>query len=210
MNLLLATGNRHKIREISQILFDLHFIWRTTAEWPDTTTIVQETGKTYEENARLKALAWCDRSGLWTLADDSGLEVDALDGRPGVRSARYAHTPHAANEKLLAELRDIPEDERTARFVCVACLASPSGEISAKRGTLEGHIAFGPRGEHGFGYDPVFVPKGFNGKHLAEMGAEEKNRISHRARALKGLRPHLERLLEGGTERMVFNTGVDS
>jgi XTP/dITP diphosphohydrolase len=196
--LLIATNNPGKIREYRELLHGL------TLElmFPDQEGIgleVNESGSTFEENARIKALAYARASGLLTLADDSGLEVDALHGAPGVYSARYAG-PEANDVdrylKLLTALDAVPPDERTARFRCAVALAQPGGVIDTAEGTCEGSIGFAPRGEHGFGYDPVFVVEGYAGKTLAELPPEEKNRISHRARAVKALRPRLVRFLD--------------
>lgn len=194
MDLLIATGNRHKVGEISAILDGLPVAWRTTAEWPNATE-VSEPGDTYEVNATIKAVVWSERTGLWTLSDDSGLEVQALGGRPGVRSARYAPYGECPMTKLLGELEGVPDADRAARFVCVACLASPEGKVVKTRGELPGRIAFAKKGAGGFGFDPVFIPDGYGGVHLAELPEAEKNRISHRARALALMRPHLSGLL---------------
>ncbi len=193
VELLLATGNRHKLDEIQAILADLPFVWKSTQDWPNATE-VSEDGDTYDRNALLKAKIWSERSGLWTLADDSGLEVDALDGRPGVRSARYAGPGEDQIDKLLGELRGVAPDARTARFVCTCCLVSPDGDAFSEHGELRGRIALERKGDGGFGYDPVFVPDEYGGLHLAELPADIKNRISHRARALAALRPKLNEL----------------
>jgi XTP/dITP diphosphohydrolase len=159
---------------------------------------VEETGDTFEENARIKALAYARASGLLTLADDSGLEVDALGGAPGVHSARYAG-PGADDagryRKLLAELADVPPKRRAARFRCVVALARPAGILSTAEGTVEGAIGFEPRGSHGFGYDPVFLVEGHGGQTLAELPPDVKNAISHRARAVQAAMPQLRRLI---------------
>jgi XTP/dITP diphosphohydrolase len=148
----------------------------------------EETAPDYLGNARIKAAFWAERTGRWALADDSGLEVDALDGRPGVHSSRYAPTTPERNARLLAELDGVPAERRRARFVCTVVLRSPDGEEYHATGQCEGAIGTAPRGEGGFGYDPLFIPDGFDGRHLAELPAEVKNRISHRARALQALR----------------------
>lgn len=194
MDLLIATGNAHKVQEIAAILADVAVTWRSTREWPDLPEVV-EHGSTYAENAALKALEWARRTGLATLADDSGLEVAALDGRPGLYSARYAAAGESPLDKLLGELAGVPAERRAARFVCHAVLATPSGVVAHTQGTLEGRIGFDKRGAGGFGFDPVFVPEGFEGLHLAELPETTKNAISHRARACAALRPTLERLL---------------
>jgi XTP/dITP diphosphohydrolase len=198
--LLIATNNQGKVREYAEMLAGLS----VKLTWPRQEGLcleVEETGETYEANARIKALAYARATGLPSLADDSGLDVDALDGAPGVRSARYAG-PDASDEDryrlLLENLRDVPDARRTARFRCVVALAMPGGDESIVRavaqGACEGTIAHGPRGDEGFGYDPVFFVAEF-GRTMAELAPEVKNSISHRARALEALRPELTRLL---------------
>jgi XTP/dITP diphosphohydrolase len=197
--LLIATSNPGKVREYEELLVGLPVAITHPAQ-EKLVLQVDECGDTFEENARIKALAYAQASGLLTLADDSGLEVDALGGAPGVRSARYAG-PHATdadrNRKLLAELKDVPAAERSARFRCVVALARPDGTMHTAEGTCEGMIGFTPRGEHGFGYDPLFVVEGRGGLTMAELSPELKNRISHRARAVTAARPSLARILSG-------------
>lgn len=184
--LTIATGNKHKAQEIAAIL-PAHFVVRTLADYPALPEI-EETGSTFAENARLKA---CGISAViegLVLADDSGLCVDALGGAPGVFSARYAgeHGNDAANNaKLLADLAAMPAGTpATARFMCAMCLAE-GGQVKAEFiGSVEGCITSSPAGAHGFGYDPLFVPAGYNCT-MAELPAEQKNAISHRANALK-------------------------
>ena len=158
---------------------------------------VEETGNTYEDNAALKAIAFSRASGLPSLADDSGLEVDALAGAPGVRSARYAGTGSDKDnvDLLLRNLNTFAEDARTARFVCVVALALPSGAVEYARGKCEGTIGTERRGDGGFGYDPVFFPEG---RHLtmAQLPPDEKNHLSHRGRAVRNALPIIERLLK--------------
>ena len=197
--LLVATNNPGKVKEYEELLADLPVALEITFPAREGLALeVDETGKTFEENARIKALAFAQASGLLTLADDSGLEVDALDGAPGVRSARYAG-PHADDvdryRKLLAALASIPAGQRSARFRCVVALALPDGTVHTADGACEGEIGFAPRGEHGFGYDPVFVVEGYGSRTMAELSPEVKNQISHRARALTAARPILARLL---------------
>ena len=159
---------------------------------------VEESGETFEENARIKAQAYARASGLVSLADDSGLEVDALGGAPGVHSARYAGpaaTDSDRYRKLLDALTRIPEGQRSARFRCVVAIALPDGAIYTADGSCEGEIGFTPRGEHGFGYDPVFVVQGHAGRTMAELSPDVKNKISHRARALAAIQPVLRKLL---------------
>jgi XTP/dITP diphosphohydrolase len=195
--LLIATTNAGKLREYTALLGDLP-VQLTTPQQEGIELEVEENGATFAENALLKARAYCAASRLPTLADDSGLEVDALGGAPGVYSARYAGdnaTDRQRYEKLLAELRGIPPAERTARFRCVIALALPDGTEEITEGECEGVIIDTPRGEHGFGYDPVFYMPAL-GKTMAELPPELKNRISHRARALMRMKPILQALLE--------------
>lgn len=188
--ILIATSNQHKVGEYRALLRDLPFEYIGLDD-VGITDEVAETGDTFEANARIKAEAYCELSGLLTLADDSGLVVDALDGAPGVYSARYGGVTGAAQLALvLQQLGDRPLSERTARFVCVIALAVPGGNTLTVEGTVEGAIAFEPRGTHGFGYDPIFLlPE--QGQTMAELPAEEKNRISHRAQAVAAVRPLL-------------------
>jgi len=197
ISLLVGTQNPGKQREYRELLAGAPVVWVGPEEVGLAALEVEENGATFEENARHKALAYARASGLPALADDSGLEVDALDGEPGVYSARYAG-PGATDEdryrKLLEVMASVPDDRRTARFVCVVALALPGGEVYVARGTVEGRIGHGPRGSGGFGYDPVFVLP--DGRHMAELPAEEKNAISHRGRALHALKPTLLAVLE--------------
>jgi XTP/dITP diphosphohydrolase len=197
IRLLVATNNPGKVREYEALLRGLPL----TLTYPAQESIdieVEETGSTFAENARLKATAYARASGLLTLADDSGLEVDALGGEPGTRSARYAGQGASDEDRyrlLLSKLEGVPWDRRTARFRCVIALARPQGEVRTAEGTCEGGIAFEPRGEHGFGYDPVFY-MAEHGQTMAELEPEIKNRISHRARAVEGVRRILQELLD--------------
>ena len=191
--LLIATRNAHKTREFSEILGP-EFAVRDLSGEPDI-PVVEETGSTFAENATLKAIAISNRFSELVVADDSGLEVDALDGAPGVYSARYAG-PHASDEdnvaRLLSELRErraLPPI--TARFRCVLALARGGQLLETVDGLVEGTIVESPRGGAGFGYDPVFQPIGLT-KTFAELTADEKNRISHRARAIELLRAKLD------------------
>jgi len=196
IKLLVATNNRGKVREYAELLDDLP-VRLTFPAQEGLSLEVDETGETFAENAILKARAFAEASGLLTLADDSGLEVDALDGAPGVRSARYAG-PGASDEDryrlLLRRLAGVPAEGRTARFRCVVALATPEGEVQTAEGRCEGVIGFEPRGTHGFGYDPVFYMPD-RGRTMAELLPEVKNRISHRARAARAAMPILRRLL---------------
>jgi XTP/dITP diphosphohydrolase len=183
MRLVLATANPHKAREIAGLLPGVELVPR-----PDEVGDVEETEDTLEGNARLKARAVAAVAGEPAVADDTGLEVDALGGRPGVLAARYAgeHATYADNvAKLLEELTGVAD--RRARFRTVALVAWPDGREVAGHGVVEGHIAVDPRGDGGFGYDPVFVPDDGDGRTFAEMTVEEKAAVSHRARAFAAL-----------------------
>jgi XTP/dITP diphosphohydrolase len=190
--LLIATHNQGKLREFGQIFAGLPFQLRSLAEL-GITQDVEETGTTFAENAQLKAEAYRDMSGLLTLADDSGLEVAALNGAPGVYSARYGGLKGEAQLRyLLDQLRDVPWHARLARFVCVIALAHPDGRLEFVEGTLPGVIEFEPKGSGGFGYDPLFYVLD-DDKTLAELPAERKNEISHRANAARAAREILSR-----------------
>lgn len=193
MLLLLATRNAKKRREIVEILGDLPLELGDLSERPDVPE-VEETGTTFEENARLKAVAVATATGAWALGEDSGLVVPALKGRPGVYSARYAGRPDddaANNAKLLAELGPLPDDRREAYYVCTAALADPSGDVTAVvAGACHGVILREPRGAGGFGYDPLFLIPEFH-RTFGELSARVKHALSHRARALERLRPLL-------------------
>ncbi len=184
MKLLIATRNRGKKREYARLLQGLE-VELIALDDLGVTKTVKEDAASYTENALLKARGYAAATGLLTLADDSGLEVDALDGAPGVLTARYAGegaTDEQRYSLLLEQLKDVPHEHRTARFRCVIALAWPDGRVEITEGVCEGRITRGPRGEHGFGYDPVFyVPE--YGCTMAELPPEIKNRISHRARA---------------------------
>ncbi len=194
--LLVGTQNPGKQREYRDLLADLPVQWVTPAAIGLGDFEPEENGATFEENARGKALAYAQAAKLPTLADDSGLVVDALGGAPGVYSSRYAG-PGASDEdryrRLLRDLAAVPDAERTARFVCVVALALPEGAVYTASGTLEGSIGHGPKGDEGFGYDPVFVLP--DGRHLAELPPPEKHALSHRGRALAALRPILRQVL---------------
>ena len=192
--IVLATGNPGKLREIAQVLAGLPVDIVGLNEVTDITE-PDETGETFAQNARDKALYYSQATGRWCLADDSGLEVDALGGAPGIRSARYSGdtvTPRsdrktldlANNTKLLTALKDVPDDERTARFVCCLALAGPDGILIETSGTFEGLVARSGAGDNGFGYDPLFyIPD--HGCTAAQLPPEEKNRISHRGQAVR-------------------------
>ena len=197
--LVLATRNRHKRAELATLLADLPIRIRTMDEYPEVPDVVED-GDTCEANAIKKARAVSEATGLLAVADDTGLEVDALSGRPGVYAARYAGLEASYEDnwrKLLQELTGVPRDRRTARFVTVAAVATPFQTVEVKTGRLEGLIAETPAGARGFGYDPVFyVPE--LGKTLAELSGEEKNRISHRAKAFEQVRELLKNTFRVG------------
>jgi XTP/dITP diphosphohydrolase len=183
--LLVATGNAGKLREIRALLNDLPITLVSLADFPAIREVA-ETGSTFVENAALKAFGYARQSGVLTLADDSGLEVDALDGAPGVRSARYLDDHASYVDRMNALLIALKADDvvRTARFVCALAIVSDKEEmLYTTEGTCEGRIADSPRGSGGFGYDPVFLPEGFK-QTFGELSADIKNRISHRGRAL--------------------------
>jgi XTP/dITP diphosphohydrolase len=195
MRLLVATHNHGKKQEFRQLLASLN----AALSFPDDLGIridVREDGTTYAENARKKAESYARASGLPALADDSGLEVDALGGAPGIHSARYTSGSDAERvATLLSHLRGVPWEARTARFRCVVVIVTPTDGVHQAEGTCEGVIAFEPTGEGGFGYDPIFyLPE--CACTMAQLSREEKNRISHRARAVQAAFPILEHLVE--------------
>lgn len=184
--LLLATNNQGKVREFRSLFQDLSLELITLADL-GITTVVDEVGESLEENARLKAVALSTQSQLMTMADDSGLEVDALGGEPGRLSARYAGEGSSDKDRveyLLSRLTDVPWEKRSARFRCVIAIAAPDRDVETCSGQCRGFITFEPRGEQGFGYDPVFYFPSLK-KTMAELSLEVKNRISHRGRAAR-------------------------
>lgn len=184
MKILIASNNLHKINEVEEILKPLGITIIKPSEIGGIPE-VEETGSTFEENATLKAVKIAQLFNTFTFADDSGLEVEALNNRPGVYSARYAGTGATDNDKvnkLLTELLNFKN--RNARFVCVIAIASPSGNVKMFKGVINGKIADYPKGSNGFGYDPIFIPDGFE-LSFAELDSAIKNKISHRAMALK-------------------------
>lgn len=195
MRLVLATRNKHKVAEISAILAAAGApVELVGLESFPGAPEVDETGETLEENAILKARSAADFTKLPAVADDTGLFVDALDGEPGVRAARYSGegaTYESNNRKLLAALADVPPEERSARFTCMVALIAPGRPPLLFRGDLPGRIAAAPRGANGFGYDPLFIPDG-SGPTFAEMETGEKNRISHRSAAFRRLAEFLK------------------
>lgn len=189
-----ASKNQHKIKEIEAITreFGMEIIPRDKAGVPDVE--IEEDGTTFEENSYKKAYEIMKLCGEITIADDSGLEVDCLDGAPGVYSARFAGKDgddQANNDKLKALIRDVPYEQRTGRFVSVITMVFPDGERLTARGEVEGHLVLEEKGPNGFGYDPLFVPLGYD-ITFGEFEPEEKNKISHRANALKELRRQLK------------------
>lgn len=187
MKYIIATHNMKKRNELARILEPLGVEVLTAEQAGVELTDVEETGTTFEENARLKSQSGCKESGMPCIGDDSGLMVDALDGAPGVYSARYAgdHGNDPANIALLLEnMKDVPDEKRTARFVCTVCCTYPDGREIVVSGKCEGKIGYEPKGDGGFGYDSVFM---VGDKSFAQLTAEEKDKISHRGNALKAL-----------------------
>ncbi|OQA00493.1 MAG: dITP/XTP pyrophosphatase [Planctomycetes bacterium ADurb.Bin401] len=213
MKILVATTNPGKLKEISEML-DFDIEWKSLADFPDIKE-VEEDGKTFAENAQKKALGYAKQTGLWTLADDSGLVVDALGGLPGVNSARFSgqsrdnsHPSRDSNgavvnrdlidhknmAKLLSLMENIPDEKRTARFACCLCLAAPDKILAETSGSLQGTIIRKEQGTNGFGYDPIFYIPGLK-KTVAQLDSEQKNNISHRGRAIEKLKPILRQLI---------------
>lgn len=200
--ILVATTNAGKMAELSAML-DANVDWVSLADFPETQEVVED-GETFAENSAKKALGYAKQTGLWTIADDSGLCIDALDGAPGVNSARFSGEKLAGEErglidhrniaKVLELMQDVPFENRGGRFVCHICLASPQEVIAETEGTLEGVIATEKTGDNGFGYDPImFIPS--MDKTAAQLTAEQKNAISHRGNAIAKLKPLLNELL---------------
>lgn len=188
MKIIIATHNKHKLAEMARILEPMGYEVVTDRDLGIELTDVEENGKTFLDNARIKAESGCRESGLPCIADDSGLCVDALNGEPGVYSARYSgeHGNDAANnEKLLFNLRNVSAEDRTARFVCAICVSFPDGSEITAEGVCEGKIGYEYRGNNGFGYDPLFM---VGERSFAEFSGEEKDAVSHRGNALKKLK----------------------
>jgi len=187
MKLVIATGNRSKGKEMADILRDVGIEILTFSDFPDVNAEVDETGSTYVENAELKAVAATQATGHVCIADDAGLEIDALDGQPGLYSRRFLGEDTPFDEKMdwiLRTLEDVPDEERGCRFNCAVAIATPHGRVLHCAGICEGQVARQKRGEYGFGYDPIFyLPE--LGKHMAELPPEVKHRISHRGKALE-------------------------
>ena len=202
--ILLATRNAGKIREIRQMTTTGDWVWHGLEAFPDVPAAVED-GATFAENARHKALHYAQATGLYTLADDSGLEVDCLGGEPGVHSARYAGTPRddtANNRKLVAALAGVPLERRTARFRCALALARSDELLIETEGVVAGLIIDEPRGDNGFGYDPHFLIPAL-GRTTAELPPAEKNALSHRGQALRDMLPRMEAHFQAQGQRSV-------
>lgn len=197
MKIFIATKNEKKLKEIKRILEPLGFETISEKDLRQPLEEVEETGKTFEENALLKAEAGLKTTGLTTVADDSGICVDYLGGKPGIYSARYSGShgnDKANNEKLLNELKNVKKEDRTAHFSCAVVCLFPDGRKISVTGKCEGYIDFAPHGNHGFGYDPIFISeKGC----FAELSDEQKDSISHRGRALKKFEEKIKEMING-------------
>lgn len=201
--ILVASTNRGKLAELKVMIgsADVDVEWLGLNAFPNVPEVAED-GETFAENARRKALGYSKATGLWTIADDSGLCIDALGGEPGVKSARFSGEKetdrnlldHKNMEKVLRLLKGMPKEKRTCRFVCNLCISSPQEILLETEGFLEGYIAEEEMGENGFGYDPIFFVPELN-KTVAQLSAEEKNAISHRGNAIKKLKPKLVKLL---------------
>jgi XTP/dITP diphosphohydrolase len=195
--MILATRNHGKIAEFRSLFKGLHIKLLSFYDFPDVPSVVED-GLTFQQNAAKKAKSIAKATGRMAVSDDSGLEVDFLDAVPGVRSARFAGeraTDRDNARKVLKLLDGVPWEKRTARFVCVICAATPRGKTISAEGSCRGTISFEMRGSHGFGYDPIFIPEGYQ-MTMAEMDPELKNQISHRADAIKKFRKLLKAFLE--------------
>lgn len=199
---IIATKNKGKAKEFEKMFSTFHIKVKTLLDFPEAID-VEETGSTFEENAILKAETISQQYNIMTIADDSGLVIDALDGRPGIYSARYAgeeKNDEANIDKVLAEMIDIPNDDRSAKFYCALAIAIPGKEAITVSGTCEGEILRERKGNNGFGYDPIFFIKD-KGQTMAELPSEEKNRISHRAKAVDKLPSILQNLFFLGDQK---------
>lgn len=197
MRFVVATHNQHKLQEVSRILAPLGVEVITVDNLPDT----EETGETFAENAYLKAADACRFTGLPAIADDSGLTVDALNGAPGVYTARYAGenaTDLDRMQKLVGALDGVVDKDRTAQFRSAICCVFPNGDMLTANGACHGRIGYAPRGENGFGYDPIFLTDDFVGKTMAEITAAQKDAISHRGAALRAFAAQLQSYLDRG------------
>ena len=195
--IIFATGNEGKMKEIKMILGDLQIPVISMKE-AGIAADIDENGTTFEENAVIKAKTICEMTGELVLADDSGLEIDALNKEPGVYSARYMGentSYHIKNANLIQRLEEVPDEKRTARFVCAMAAAFPDGRTITTRGTIEGRIGYEERGENGFGYDPIFYLPEY-GCSTAELSLEKKNELSHRGKALRAMRQKLKVYLD--------------
>jgi len=193
--IVIATRNRHKAGEMLAVLGEVKVRFLTLAEFPSAPEVLED-GKTLEDNALKKAVSAADSTGKWALADDTGLEVGFLNGEPGINSARFAGPGcdyKANNEKLMRALSGVPQEKRTAVFRCVMALVSPDGKKITEEGRMPGMIGLSPRGDNGFGYDPLFIVPG-SGKTFAELSFTEKNFISHRALAARKMALHIKKL----------------
>ena len=191
--IIFATGNKDKLREIKEILSDCDVDIRSMKEAGINVDIVED-GKTFEDNALIKARAIAAHTDAIVLADDSGLEIDYLNKEPGIYSARYMGEDtsyHIKNASLIERLNGVPDEKRTARFVCAVAAAFPDGSVKTVRGTMEGRIGYEEKGENGFGYDPIFYLPEY-GCTSAELSGEEKNKISHRGKALRAIKDELK------------------
>ncbi len=198
LQLVIATGNRKKGVEMQTLLRETGLEILTLADFPDAPQEVEETGSTYMENAEIKAVAAAQATGRVCIADDAGLEIDALDGQPGLYSKRFLGEETPFPEKMariLQMLKDTPEERRGCRFNCAVAIATPDGEVYRCTGVCEGRIGYEMRGSYGFGYDPIFLLPEL-GKHMAELPPEEKHKISHRGKALACARETLRRIFE--------------
>lgn len=187
MKILIATGNAHKLEEIRRLFVQPDVELIGLSDIPGEPPEIEETGDTFQENALLKAHGYAKFAKMWALADDSGIAVDALDGAPGIYSARYAGThgdDAGNNRKLLAELEGVPHEKRTGRFVCAVALAHPDGRQHVLEDVCEGHVDTRETGDHGFGYDPLFIPLGHH-ESFGVLDPALKARISHRAKAVR-------------------------
>lgn len=194
--IVVATKNKGKANEFKEFFARENIEVLSLLDLDQSIPDIEETGETFEENAILKAEGIAKRLNIPVLADDSGLIIDALDGRPGIYSARYAgedKNDKANIQKVLEEMKDVPKKERTARFICVLAIAMPQDKTIIRTGYCEGTIAFSESGENGFGYDPIFIPSGYQ-VSMAQLEPEEKNRISHRKHALTELEGWIQSL----------------
>lgn len=201
MKIVIATSNPGKFAELSEML-DMDIHWKSLSDFEGLSEVIED-GQTFIENARKKAIEYALQTGCWVIADDSGLAIDALDGQPGVKSARFSDTKdsertlidHKNIKKVLELMQSVPNEKRTARFICCICLASPEKVLIETQGTLSGTITENEIGENGFGYDPIFWVTEKN-KTAAQMTSQEKNAISHRGKAILKLKPLLAELIK--------------